>query len=274
MTRRLLVSCLTITVFVLAVFVVPLGLTFASRERDQLGVADRYSERTGARIVDAEGLSVADSDPPTESPRDFSTRPEFRDALDGARADGERYSETLAAGLIYVAVPVASGGTVHGAVRVTYTTAELDERVRENWVRLGALSVFVLVTVAGVGVLLARGVTRPVRRFNAATESLAAGDLGARVSESSGPPEIRALGHSWSPSRRDDLRARSRCMSSTLGRDSRPATEPAPLIASGADPMPSRAGPVSASRSCVSSWSSAVGRRSCVRPRQAGSMSP
>jgi signal transduction histidine kinase len=227
-TRRLLISYLTITAFVLALLVVPLGVTFSSRERDQLivdlerdatvvaalaedalengtgveqlqGVAERYEDRTGARvvIVDADGIEVADSDPPSDQPRDFSTRPEFETALDGDRAEGGRYSETLDTGLILVAVPVASGGTVHGAVRVGYTTAELDARVRANWLRLGVLSAVVLALVAGVGVLLARGVTRPVRRLNTATQALAAGDLDARVPVESGPPELKALGLSF-----------------------------------------------------------------------------
>lgn len=228
MTRRLLLSYLTITAMVLALLVVPLGLTFSSRERDQLiidlerdatviaglsedalekgtgldelqSVADRYAGLTDARIVivDADGIEVADSDPPTDAARDFSTRPEFQTALDGDRAEGGRYSETLGTGLILVAVPVASGGTVHGAVRVTYTTSELDSRVNANWVRLAVLSATVLAVVAGVGVLLARGVTRPVRRLNAATQALAAGDLDARVPAESGPPELKALGQSF-----------------------------------------------------------------------------
>ena len=39
MTRRLLLSYLTITAFVLVVLVTPLGITFAARERDRLEVA-------------------------------------------------------------------------------------------------------------------------------------------------------------------------------------------------------------------------------------------
>src|SRR3546814_21189100 len=63
--------------------------------------------------------------------------------------------------LMYVAIPVASGGTVHGAVRVTYPTSTLDARVQETWLRLGLLSIVVLAIVAGVGMVFARGVTRP-----------------------------------------------------------------------------------------------------------------
>jgi signal transduction histidine kinase len=226
MTKRLLISYLTITAFVLIVLEVPLGVSFARNELDQLTsdverdarviatvvedtlegndgrdpqvVADEYTDRTGGRVVvvDAQGTSLADSDRPGER-RDFSTRPEIASALQGDTASGTRYSETLDARFLYVAVPVASGGRVLGAVRVTYPRAELDDRVFRNWLRLAALAGVVLVSVAAVGALLARSVTRPVRALAAASNSLARGELGARAPTAAGPPEIRALARSF-----------------------------------------------------------------------------
>jgi signal transduction histidine kinase len=220
--RRLLLTYLTISVFVLAAVVIPLGRTFADREKDRLvfdierdaqavaslvedaleaGEPPRIDDvladyaHTGGRIVvaDAQGVSVADSDRPEGQPRDFSTRPEFAAALDGARSAGTRASETLGTELMYVALPVASGGVVHGAVRVSYPTSTLDARVSSMWLRLAALSAVVLVTVAAVGLLLARSVTRPVRRLQAVAGQLAGGDLGARVQLDGGAPELRDL---------------------------------------------------------------------------------
>ena len=143
------------------------------------------------------GVSVADSDDIGGAPGDFSTRPEIAAALDGQRSTGTRHSETLGTDLTYVAVPVASGGTVHGAVRVTYPTSTLDARVRSTWLRLGLLSVVVLVTVAAVGMVFARGVTRPVRRLQRAARRLAAGDLTARVDTGDGAPELRSLAETF-----------------------------------------------------------------------------
>ncbi len=222
MVRRLLATYLTITAFVLAVVVVPLGLVFADREHDRLvfdierdaqAVASLVEDAleagsapsienlladyadSGGRIVvvDAEGVSVADSDRPAGDRRDFSTRPEIAAALDGRRTSGTRDSETAGTGLLYVAVPVASGGVVHGAVRVTYPTSAVDARVSSMWLRLGALSAVVLATVALVGMVLARSVTRPVRRLEGAARQLAGGDLAARVEAGDGAPELRAL---------------------------------------------------------------------------------
>ncbi len=220
MTRRLVLTYLIISLLGLAVLVIPLGTTFASRERDRLvfdierdaTVVASLSEdalEAGARpalgkllegyatgdgrivVVDTDGLSVYDTD--SIQTRDFSSRPEIIEALDGRRNDGIRSSETLGIDLIYVAVPVASGGAVHGAVRITYPTSTLDARIAGTWWRLGGLSLVVLVTVAAVGWILARGVTQPVRAVRDTAIRLAGGDLSQRAPTDIGAPELRDL---------------------------------------------------------------------------------
>jgi len=223
MTRRLLLTYLTITAFVLLVLGIPLGINFASTEREQLTtdlerdatviatlaedrleqgsgpdpvrVVTEYEERTNGRvvIVDESGVAIADSSDPEGAARDFSTRPEFEKALGGERNSGTRYSETLGQRLTFVAVPVASSGTVHGAVRISHDTAELDTRIRRNWWTLALIGLVVMGAVTIVGFILARSVTRPVRALAVATDRLAAGDLGARAEVDRGPPEVRSL---------------------------------------------------------------------------------
>ena len=223
MTRRLVLTYLAITALALTAFVVPLGLTFARRERERLyfdierdamAVASlaedaleqgtpppvgpllaKYRAETDGRIVvvDRRGLSVADSDEPGGPAEDFTLRPEIAAALAGRRAVGARRSETLGSDLLFVAVPVSSGGTVHGAVRVTFPPAARDARVRAAWATLLGLSAVVLAVVALVGLLLARGVTRPVHAIERAVERVAEGDLAARAPPGQGTPEVRAL---------------------------------------------------------------------------------
>jgi hypothetical protein len=168
MTRRLLVSYLTITAFVLLILEVPLALSYAHTQRDRLTtdverdarvlatrvegtlagrvqddiqqLADEYEATVGGRVVviDQTGTSVADSG--ADTPQDFSNRPEFADVLrTGDLASGTRHSDTLDASLLYVAVPVASSGELLGAVRITFPTTEIDARVRRYWLSLAAL---------------------------------------------------------------------------------------------------------------------------------------
>jgi signal transduction histidine kinase len=238
-TRRLLASYLLLTVAVLVVLVIPLGLSFAEREEQDLveglqidafalasfaedtlehspegGASDaaldeepdvteadvssaaaEYTAQTGARVVviDTEGRAIADSQPPAEGERYFDTREEFVTALEGQVAAGSRDSETLGGRLVYAAVPVASGGVVRGAVRLTYPADELDARVRENWYRLGAIAVVSLLAATGVGIVLARSVTRPVRELQQVATELGSGNLAVRADTSDGPREVRAL---------------------------------------------------------------------------------
>ncbi|MCC7078972.1 MAG: HAMP domain-containing protein [Acidimicrobiia bacterium] len=225
MTRRLLLTYLTITAVVLVTLEVPLGIIFARNERERLAVdlerdavvmaslvedslehgtagdftplVDRYVDRTGARvvIVDADGVSIADNEAAVG--RSFASRPEIAAALDGRRETGQRYSVTLGEELFYVAVPVASGGNVYGAVRISFPTSEVEGRIRRTWLGLAALGLVVLACVAVVGALLARSVTRPVRELEEASRRLASGDLGSRAATDSGPREIRSLSKSF-----------------------------------------------------------------------------
>jgi signal transduction histidine kinase len=225
-TARLLATMLALTAVLLGVLVVPLGIESARSERRDLRakverdatavaslaedalqagapappaltrLARRYLAETGGRIVvvDRDGTSIVDAASPIG--RDFSSRPEIATALDGSTAAGVRHSDTLDANLLYVAVPVASGGVVHGASRITYPTSTADARVRHTWLALAAISAFALAVAAGLAVWLARWASRPLVRLEAAATGVAAGNLAARAPVE-GPPEVRAVAASF-----------------------------------------------------------------------------
>jgi signal transduction histidine kinase len=221
--RRLIVSYLALTLVVLVMLEIPLGITYRERQREQLeadlerdafvlaaysedtlegigtldlqALADGYTDRTGGRVVfvDRNGDVRADSDPAVEGPRSFSSRPEIEAALASQVSSGVRPSTTLGTDLLYVAVPVTSGGTIHGAVRISYPTSELDERVRSYWLLLGGVAAVSLTVAAGLAVVMARWVTRPVADLQVAATAIGQGALDARAPTGTGPPEIREL---------------------------------------------------------------------------------
>jgi signal transduction histidine kinase len=225
MTRRLLAGYLTITVIVLVMLMVPLGRFYSQRERERLASdvehdasviatlyeddletgtdldpvpADTYEDRTGARVVVVDDAGISRVDTGGDIERDFSTRPEIAAALDGVGTSGTRRSDTLDTDLLYVAVPVASGGTVHGALRITLDTADVDARIRGFWIALGAMAVVVLAAVVLIGWLVARSMTRPLRELTASAARFAGGDLSVTDRTPEGPPEIRALDETMS----------------------------------------------------------------------------
>jgi signal transduction histidine kinase len=224
MTRRLLLGYLAVTLLVLAVLVVPLGVTYARNERHDLevkverdavtvaslsegllegkgetpaaalrAVAARYQRDTGGRVVvvDGSGNAVVDSRPiPGDTA--FGSRPEIAQALAGNVATGVRHSNTLGVDLLYVAVPVASAGRILGAARITYPTTTVDRRVQRYWLTLAAIAATVIGVVILVGLWLARGVSQPLRRVEQAAAEIGAGQLDARAPDE-GPPEVRRL---------------------------------------------------------------------------------
>jgi signal transduction histidine kinase len=227
MTRRLLFSYVSITVVVLAMLEVPLGFVNARNERANLTakverdavsvaslsegtlegeatassvqaldrLATRYAADTGGRVVitNRAGIAIVDSAPPEPGRRSFADRPEFAAALAGNVATGVRSSQTLGYSFLYVAVPVASGGVVHGAVRVTYPTSKLDERVRHYWLVLAAIAAIALGVTILVGLRFAHWIRRPLEGLEEAAARAGAGDLAARAPVPDGPQEIRAL---------------------------------------------------------------------------------
>ncbi len=226
MTRRLLAGYLGITLLVLLVHDVPLALSFGRDERERVVTALQrdafllggraedhleaaepgpspaldallvaYSGAAGARVVltDRDGIAVASSDPESAAGRDYSTRPEIGEALAGRTTDGNRRSTTLGMDLFFVAVPVVSGNTVVGTVRLTFPASAIDADVRARMLGLGGVAAISLALAAGAGFVLARSLDRPLRRLQSATDQLAAGDLTARVPTGEGPATIRSL---------------------------------------------------------------------------------
>jgi signal transduction histidine kinase len=222
-TRRLLVGYLSVTAFMLVILEVPLGATFARFERSNLigavqhdaatlalfaeealeqgqykqlqQLVARYQTETDGRavVVDDTGALVADSDPFEPGPRDFSSRPEVADALAGREVHGFRHSASLDTDLLFVAVPVTSGGVLRGAVRITYPASYVNERIERTWLVLAGVGLAVLGFVVLLSMRVARSVTEPVRKLERAASALGEGKLSARAPMPRYPEELRVL---------------------------------------------------------------------------------
>ena len=226
MRRRLLLSYLAVAILVLAALEIPLAVSYAENERRELTdkverdtvalatlvedsleqgtpvpvqvrrVAADYDADTGGRVVvvDRGGRAIVD----TAGARggDFTSRPEIATALAGRIATGTRRSDTLDSDLLYVAVPVASSGVVHGAVRVTYPMSAVTARIHRYWSILVLVAASVLLASTALAYALARWVARPLDRLERAAGEIGAGDLSARAPVE-GPPEVRSLARTF-----------------------------------------------------------------------------
>ncbi|HEU5213131.1 MAG TPA: HAMP domain-containing sensor histidine kinase [Gaiellaceae bacterium] len=225
MSRRFLLGYLGLVAVMLAALEIPLGVqnarternlletrverdatTLASLAQDALRCGDRpalrrladvaygYRTDTGGRVVvvNRAGTAVVDTSPRGTGAESFASRPEIRQALRGRIAAGTRPSRTLGTTLLYVAVPVAPGGRL-GAVRITYPTSTVDNRIQRYWLVLAGIAALALAVAALAAGALAAFVVRPLRRLEAAADAVGQGDLAARAPEDRGPPEVRSL---------------------------------------------------------------------------------
>ena len=104
-----------------------------------------------------------------------------------------RRSNTLGYSVLYVAVPVASGGVIHGAVRITYPTSKVNDRILHYWLVLAGIAAIALGVAALVGFRFARWIRHPLEGLEEAAARAGAGDLSARAAVPDGPPELRTL---------------------------------------------------------------------------------
>jgi two-component system phosphate regulon sensor histidine kinase PhoR len=147
-------------------------------------------------LIALDGRVMADSDVRLEDlgrVENHAGRPEVRAALAGGRGRDLRRSATIDAPLLYVAVPVRDAQRVVGVLRlalplsaVTASHAAID-RV------LLAGAIVALFTALGIGLFVARRLTRPVIDMHAIARQMGEGDLSVRVPVRS-PDEIGALG--------------------------------------------------------------------------------
>jgi len=223
MTRRILLSFLSLTVLVLLGLEIPLAFTYASDEsqtvqrlyeREAATLADlvegqlhldqpaglpslavEYSRLAGGPvvIVDAGGRPLA------SAPRSAATQltaEEQRDvhtALGGRRVTSLVHSAVVGGDAFSIAVPAASGSTVLGAVHMSVPTEGVAEVVGHLVVTLVLGAMAVLLITALVGFALAGWTTRPIRALEKATDRLAAGVLDTPAATDIGPPELRRL---------------------------------------------------------------------------------
>jgi signal transduction histidine kinase len=159
-------------------------------------LAIAYREEGGARvvIVNTAGTAVVINDP-TDSREglNYGTRPEIAEALTGRVATGQRYSDTLQMELVYVAVPIYSGDSVVGAVRLTFNEQAIDEAVTRSLWGVYIVALITLLFAILLAFVLSRVLSRNLVHLGDIATRLSHGDLSARADEPDGPKEVKEL---------------------------------------------------------------------------------
>jgi two-component system OmpR family sensor kinase len=146
------------------------------------------------RILDAEGVAVADSTP-ADTGDLYGDRVEVRRALAGEYGAATRVTEEGRVAL-YVAVPIVSAGEVRGAAYVSSTTFSIMTLLRDYRLRMAlVVALFAVVTLV-MTELLSRWLSRPLQDLSVTAKTFAGGDHTIRA-RPSGSSETRALAEAF-----------------------------------------------------------------------------
>ncbi|WP_371598898.1 sensor histidine kinase [Streptomyces sp. NBC_00564] len=191
MIRQLIVSYVLLVAVALTAFTVPVAFTLTAQLRGDTEESVRREARTMALLL-ADGDAASRAALTRMSEAYAAETPGTVDVLPASATDGKTTAH-WGDGALKVTVPaVAEGGRTVGAVQVTYPTSDLTSRLWRIWGFRAVLAVGVLAVAAGLGALVARRLTRPLRQLNEMASRFGDGDLTAR-SPVTGPPETQQL---------------------------------------------------------------------------------
>lgn len=212
MIRRLIVSYVLLVAVALAAFTVPVAFTLTSQLRGDteesvrreantmallLGDGDAPARQALSRVAGA----YADETPGTvevvtlDGVRPGQADPAVALALKEGRSTVDWGSRWVWGPDLVVTVPARSRTApeqIVGAVQIRYATADLTDRLWRIWGFRAVLAAGVLAVAAGLGAIVARLLTRPLRQLNDMASRFRDGDLTAR-SPVTGPRETRTL---------------------------------------------------------------------------------
>jgi signal transduction histidine kinase len=187
MIRQLIVSYVLLVAVALTAFTVPVAFTLTAQLRGDTEQSVRREAKTMALLLSGDAASRAALDRMVVAYAQET--PGTAEVLPAAQA---KTATHWGDGKLEVTAPAQRDGRTVGAVRITYPTSDLTRRLWQIWGFRAILAVGVLAVAAGLGALVARRLTRPLRQLNDMASKFSDGDLTAR-SPVTGPHETQTL---------------------------------------------------------------------------------
>ncbi len=127
------------------------------------------------------GEVLADSrqdDPVTLDQAGYS---ELKKALAGKKSVSIRFSRHLQKKMIYVAIPILSGGEILGAVRTSLPVTQIHSTLKRIFWEIGLWGLFMTIIAALISLYVSRRITRPMEEIKEGARRFARGELTHRV---------------------------------------------------------------------------------------------
>ncbi len=220
MARRIVLTMLALIGALLVTTVVPLGLITTGHERSSFREDTVLFARALAGFaedrLDGQSRSITltralvEAQRAGEQVRVYDVRRRVISGTGGAdltvpaatltaALHGRTVVDSTADDRLRVLAPVTGdrGGTIVGAVVLSRSTDELEERVSVLWAWLITVGAVGLAAGAVAAIALARWVSRPLSALDGAAQRLGGGALDTRSAAGHGPPEVRRLAQNF-----------------------------------------------------------------------------
>lgn len=146
------------------------------------------AERSRARLtlIDAEGRVIADSDGRLSTADNRLNRTEIQEARLKGQGTAIRYSQTLKADTLYVALPLYEGAHISGYLRLSRSMLAVAESV--NQIRHSVLEVLLLILLFSMllALVFSAKMASPIQEIEAFTDKIRKGDVSGMVMIESG----------------------------------------------------------------------------------------
>ena len=147
----------------------------------QMAAEEARITETRVTIIARDGVVLADSEADAKTMENHAGRPEVATALGGKVGSSSRLSHTVGIEFLYLAVP--SGDKI---VRLAYPLSSMQQQISSIRANLLRATVLALLLALVLSAVIAEVISRRLRRIVRFAEQVAAGDLSARIAETSG----------------------------------------------------------------------------------------
>ena len=110
-------------------------------------------------VIDTSGKVLADLPEGLPSIDDHSQRPEVISAREGQIGSNVRFSKTIGADMMYIAIPIMDQGDLVAVLRVSKQVSAIDDQLRTIYYRISIGSIFVVIGAAVLSLIFSRRIS-------------------------------------------------------------------------------------------------------------------
>ena len=143
-------------------------------------------------LILPDGTVAGDSEENPIRMDNHSDRPEVRQALAGGTGSSVRYSITVKANLMYVAIPINHNAHLLGVVRLSIPLTVIDETLKGMLWKIILAGLLIALAATPVSLYISGRISRPLSEMKDNAERFASGQLDSRI-RMEGPDDVLHL---------------------------------------------------------------------------------